>query len=362
MVNPCPPRAFEKRIAGRRVLVTGHTGFKGGWLSLWLTALGCDVSGLALSPSTTPNLFDAARVGNHVKSTIGDIRDPKLVRDAVEANRPEVIFHLAAQPLVSRSFGEPLATFATNTLGTSHVLDAATSVPGVLAVVCVTTDKVYVDRGWPWGYRETDTLGGKDPYSASKAAAELVALCYRNSVAARGNECAIATARGGNVIGGGDWSEDRIVTDFYRAVTQGTTLTLRRPDAIRPWQHVLTLAHGYIALADGLIAGDAAAADAWNFGPGEHDAVRVGTLVDRLADQWARPPIECAAPTFPETHYLRIDSAKARNQLGWSPALDFEGAVRLTADWYKSYCDDASAAERITAEQIDVYRRSLDDA
>jgi CDP-glucose 4,6-dehydratase len=351
--------AFEAAIAGRRVLVTGHTGFTGGWLALWLRAIGCEVTGLALPPDSEPNLFSCARIGEQLNSRFGDIRDFAAVTQAMEAARPSVVFHLAAQPLVSRGFADPLETFATNAIGTAHVLEAARGQPGVKAVVCVTTDKVYADHDGRQGYREGDQLGGRDPYAASKAAAELVAACYQDTMAGRGNKVLIATARGGNIIGGGDWSRDRIVPDFVRAAVSGAPLTLRNPDAVRPWQHVLALVHGYLVLASRLIGGDAAFAEAWNFGPCEGDAVPVQDLVDRLGKVWRRPEINHTKGNFPETHFLHLDSTKARGQLGWRPALDFADAVTLTAEWYREFYARPSSAAELTTAQIIRYRQQL---
>jgi CDP-glucose 4,6-dehydratase len=350
---------FEAAISGRRVLVTGHTGFTGGWLALWLRAIGCEVTGLALPPNTEPNLFSLARIGEQLNSRIGDIRDFATVRQATEAARPSVVFHLAAQPLVSRGFADPLETFATNVMGTAHVLEAARLEPSVKAVVCVTTDKVYADHNGQNGYREGDQLGGRDPYAASKAAAELVAACYRDTMAGRGNEVLIATARGGNIIGGGDWSSDRIVPDFVRSVVSGKPLTLRNPDAVRPWQHVLALVHGYLVLASRLIGGDAACAEAWNFGPRESDAVPVQELVDRLGKVWRRPEINYVKGSFPETHFLHLDSTKARSRLDWQPALDFADAVTRTAEWYREFYARPVSAEEVTAAQINRYRTTI---
>jgi CDP-glucose 4,6-dehydratase len=351
--------AFEAALAGQRVLVTGHTGFTGGWLALWLRAIGCEVTGLALPPDSEPNLFSCACIGGQLNSRFGDIRDFATVTQAMEAARPGVVFHLAAQPLVSRGFADPLETFATNVIGTAHILEAARLQPGVKAVVCVTTDKVYADHDRQEGYREGDQLGGRDPYAASKAAAELVAACYRDTMAGRGNKVLIATARGGNIIGGGDWSRDRIVPDFMRAAVSGAPLTLRNPDAVRPWQHVLALVHGYLVLASRLIGGDAAFAEAWNFGPRDGDAVPVQDLVDRLGKVWRRPEINHTKGSFPETHFLHLDSAKARSQLGWQPALDFADAVTLTAEWYRDFYVRPSSAAELTAAQINRYRRQL---
>jgi CDP-glucose 4,6-dehydratase len=350
---------FEIALRGQRIVVTGHTGFTGGWLVNWLKRIGCDVAGLALAPSTDPSLFAAAHVANGIVSTIGDIRDFATVRNAIERHRPSVIIHLAAQPLVSKSFADPIETFATNALGTTHVLEAARTVPDVKAVVCITTDKVYRDQEWVWGYREQDPLGGKDPYSASKACAELVAASYRATLAERGNGVLIANARGGNIIGGGDWSADRIVPDFVRAVTAGRPISLRNPGAVRPWQHVMALVHGYLVLATRLLGGDRAAADNWNFGPGDEAARTVGDLVEQLSMVWSRPDIAYAPGGFPETRFLHLDSTKARALLGWTPPLSFADTVELTAGWYRDFAANPDNAAEITARQIEYYRRAL---
>jgi CDP-glucose 4,6-dehydratase len=350
---------FERPLAGQRVLVTGHTGFTGGWLTLWLRAIGCKTFGLALPPETQPSLFAAARISDHCHSHFGDIRDLAAVTRAVGVAQPCVIFHLAAQPLVSRGFAQPVETFATNVLGTAHILEAALSTGGVKAVICVTTDKVYADREWLWGYREADRLGGKDPYAASKACAELVAACYRATMAARGNGCKIATARGGNIIGGGDWSENRIVPDFVRAVTSSGVLTLRNPDAVRPWHHVLGLVHAYLLLAGKLLEGGSAFADSWNFGPLESDATAVGDLVEHLGNTWKMPQIVREKPRFPETRFLQLDSSKARALLGWRSPLDFAMGVRATAEWYRDYYANPSQAWALTNNQVSQYREKL---
>ena len=352
---------FERALNGQRVFVTGHTGFTGGWLVSWLKRIGCDVAGLALAPGTEPNLFTTANIAAGVASAIGDIRDFTVVRTAIERHRPSVVIHLAAQPLVSRSFADPLESFATNALGTAHVLEAARLTEGVKAVVCITTDKVYRDQDWVWGYREQDPLGGKDPYSASKACAELVAASYRATLAERGNGVLIANARGGNIIGGGDWSADRIVPDFVRAATTRQPITLRSPAAVRPWQHVMALIHGYLVLAARLVGGDRLAADNWNFGPGDEAARTVGDLVEELATVWTRPEINYAAGSFPETRFLHLDSTKARVLLGWVPPLTFAETVKLTADWYRGFAASPDKAAQITAQQIEQYRQAVRD-
>jgi CDP-glucose 4,6-dehydratase len=354
-----PSRDFEMLLRSQRILVTGHTGFTGGWLVTWLRRIGCDVAGLALAPLTTPNLFTAGRIAEDMASSFGDIRDFSVVRTAIDRHIPTVIFHLAGQPLVSRSFSDPLETFSTNALGTANVLEAARLSPGVRAVVCITTDKVYKDQHWSWGYRETDQLGGNDPYSASKACAELIAGSYRATLAARGNGVLIANARGGNVIGGGDWSADRIVPDFVRALSSNVPIALRNPDAIRPWQHVMALVHGYLLLASRLVAGDASAADNWNFGPAPDEVKSVRQLVEGLSAGWHRPAIIYAKTEFPETHFLNLDSTKARTLLGWRPPLTFDQTVQLTAGWYRGFIAKPAQAKQLMIDQIDSYRESI---
>jgi CDP-glucose 4,6-dehydratase len=350
---------FEIVLQGKRVLVTGHTGFTGGWLVSWLKRIGCDVAGLALAPVTEPSLFAAANIADGIASTIGDIRDFATVRTAIDRYRPSVIIHLAAQPLVSKSFADPIETFATNALGTAHVLEAARLVTDVKAVVCITTDKVYRDQDRVLGYREEDPLGGKDPYSASKACAELVAASYRATLAERGNGVLIANARGGNIIGGGDWSADRIVPDFVRAVTARQPISLRNPGAVRPWQHVMALAHGYLMLAARLLSGDRFAADNWNFGPSDEAARTVGDLVEQLSTIWTKPDITYTSGSFPETRFLHLDCTKARALLGWVPPLSFADTVELTANWYRDFNASPRKAEQITASQIEYYREAL---
>jgi CDP-glucose 4,6-dehydratase len=347
---------FELALRGTRVFVTGHTGFTGGWLVSWLKRIGCDVAGLALAPVTVPSLFVAANIADGIASTIGDIRDFAAVRDVIARHRPQVIIHLAAQPLVSRSFADPIGTFAVNALGTANVLEAARLSADVKAVVCITTDKVYRDQDWVWGYREQDPLGGKDPYSASKACAELVAASYRATLTERGNGVLIANARGGNIIGGGDWSADRIVPDFVRAVTARQPISLRSPGAVRPWQHVMALVHGYLVLAARLLSGDRAAGDNWNFGPSDDAARTVQDLVERLAASWTRPEITYAPGSFPETRFLHLDSTKARTLLGWTPPLSFTDTVDLTASWYRDFAANSHEAAQISLRQIERYR------
>ncbi len=347
---------FEKSIAGKRVLVTGHTGFTGGWLCLWLSAIGAEVSGLSLAPITSPNLFDALDVEKFTHSHIGNINDHKAVTQVFNEDTPEVVFHLAAQPLVSHAYDDPLESFRTNIIGTANILEAARQCETTKAVVCVTTDKVYFDQDPDRGYREDDRLGGKDPYSASKAAAEIVAQTYQCTLAERANGVAIATARGGNIIGGGDWSDDRIVPDFVRAHTGNKTLVLRNPSAIRPWQHVIALCHGYLALADQLLSGEAERCSAYNFGPADSDVQSVGELVDTMSRIWPGTSVEYGDATFAETQVLMVDSAKARSELGWQPPIDLSETVEWTANWYKSFYENPASAPGTTKVQINTYR------
>lgn len=347
---------FERRLAGRRVLLTGHTGFTGGWLARWLTTIGAEVHGLALAPEGTPNLCDAAGIAGLVRHRLGDIRDAATVDRAVAEARPEIVFHLAAQPLVRRSYRQPVETFAVNVMGTAHVLDAARR-HGAKAAVVVTTDKVYRNRERPEPYAEDDELGGKDPYSASKAAAELVAASWRASFGTEG--LAIATARGGNIVGGGDWSEDRLVPDFARAVLGQSALVLRNPQATRPWQHVLALCHGYLVLGAALLERPDEVVGGWNFGPDASGVVPVGDVVRRLSAAWRAPPV-CIEPSpLAEAQLLALDSARARDRLGWRPPWDLDHVLQRTAEWYRGFHDGNEPAGGLLQRQIDAYRADL---
>lgn len=327
---------------GKRVLLTGHTGFKGGWLSLWLQEMGAEVTGLALPAPTTPSLFEVARVGERMTSVLGDIRDLELVSAVFATCRPEIVFHLAAQPLVRYSYGAPVETYATNVMGTVHVLEAARQTAGVRAIVNITSDKCYENREWPWGYRENDPMGGYDPYSNSKGCAELVAAAYRNSYFNPAEHArhgvALATARAGNVIGGGDWAADRLIPDLLRAIEAGHPVNIRSPHAIRPWQHVLEPLHGYLTLAEKLHDEGSAYAEGWNFGPSDDDAKPVQWIVEHLTRAWG----EGAAwqldtqPQPHEAHYLKLDCSKARMQLGWQPRWNLARALHSIIDWHKA--------------------------
>lgn len=351
---------FEQALRGKRVFVTGHTGFTGTWACLWLRQIGAEVGGYALSPETEPAIFHATQADQSIQGTIADICDFTRLQNAMAAFRPDVVLHLAAQPLVRRSYREPLRTFEINAQGTAHVLEAARHT-GVRGVVCVTTDKVYANREWPWPYRENDPLGGKDPYSASKAAAEMVIQSYAASFSfERGEGPAIATARGGNIVGGGDWSEDRLIPDFVRSVASGNTLTLRYPDATRPWQHVLSLVHGYLMLMGKLLGPQAKDfARAWNLGPQDPRHYSVREVFELMGEEWHRPSIEYMNNPLPEAGALALDSSIARNLLGWIPPWDTPRVIRETAGWYRQFAEDPSNARSATLAQIEAYREAM---
>lgn len=350
---------FERRLAGERILVTGHTGFTGSWLTAWLAGIGAEVHGLALAPETSPNLFDAARIGEIVRHRLLDIRSTADVLRCVTEIRPSVVLHLAAQPLVRRSYREPVDTIATNVIGTANVLEAARS-NGVRAAVVITTDKVYRNREWMWSYREVDELGGKDPYSASKACAELVAASYQASYGPGG--LAIATARGGNIIGGGDWSEDRLIPDFVRAILAGQPIVLRNPKATRPWQHVLSLCHGYLMLAAALLDRPAGHVGGWNLGPASEEIVPVGAVVERLSRAWRAPEVKIEPANLAEAQLLALDSTKARAALGWRPPWGFETVLARTAEWYRDFHDGHADARSLVEGQVGEYRKALGGA
>lgn len=352
--------AFGTAYCGRRVLVTGHTGFKGSWLCLWLHMLGSEVVGLALDPPSEPSHWGLLKLS--IKDRRIDIRDEAAVRRVFAAERPEIVFHLAAQPLVRRSYSEPVATWATNVMGAVHVLEAVRHTPDVRAVVVVTTDKCYENREWPWAYRERDRLGGHDPYSASKAGVELVAASYRTAFMQRPSAPLVATARGGNVIGGGDWSEDRLIPDLVRSVVAQEPLVVRSPRAMRPWQHVLDCLSGYLLLGQRLLVGDGACADAWNFGPDGDGNHTVEQVLQDLARTW--PQLRWQVASSPQPHeagLLQLDSAKAKMHLGWRPVWDLEKAICHTANWYRQLLEvgEVSSAGQLAAYNTDAVNLGL---
>ena len=343
---------------GRRVFLTGHTGFKGAWAAAWLSALGAEVTGYALAPGTEPNLWTLLGLSG-VRSVIADLNDRPALDRALREARPEVIVHLAAQALVRRSYGDPVGTFATNVLGTVQILDAARACSDLRAVVVATSDKAYENVEQIWGYRESDRMGGRDPYSASKGAAEIAAQAMARSFFAPhgGHPARVATVRAGNVIGGGDWSEDRLVPDIVRGCLGGAgQVTLRAPDSVRPWQHVLEPLRGYLMVAERLSAGDDEAAAGWNFGPERTDerAVRevAGAIVAALGQ--GRIVVDETRATLHEAKTLRLDCTKARVELGWTPRLGFDDCVRLTAGWYAAWANGRDAPG-LTRAQISEY-------
>jgi CDP-glucose 4,6-dehydratase len=324
---------------GRRVFLTGHTGFKGSWLSLWLQSLGAELTGFALTPPTDPSLFVAARVADGMTSIMGDIRNLAQLRQAMQDARPEIVIHMAAQPLVRLSYEEPVQTYETNIMGTVHLLEAVRTVPGVKAVVNVTTDKCYENREWVWSYRESDRMGGYDPYSNSKGCAEMVTAAYRSSFFNPGNYShhgvAVATARAGNVIGGGDWAKDRLIPDIVSAYEQGQSVQIRNPHATRPWQHVLEPLRGYLALAEKLIENGSAFGEGWNFGPREEDARPVSWIVEQMAARWGDGATwQIHGGDHPhEANYLKLDISKVNSRLNWQPKLRLSDALNLIVDW-----------------------------
>jgi len=348
---------------GKRVFLTGHTGFKGGWLSLWLSSLGAKVTGYSLAPETQPNLFTSARVAETVHSVIGDIRDATHLQNAMSDARPEVVIHMAAQPLVRDSYQRPVLTYDTNVMGTVNVLEAMRHTATLRAGVMVTTDKCYENREWEWGYRENEPMGGYDPYSSSKACAELVTAAYRSSFfnpkkyAEHG--VAVASARAGNVIGGGDWANDRLIPDMIRALGRGDPVKIRNPHAIRPWQHVLEPLAGYLSLAEKLFSNGPSFAEAWNFGPHDADAQPVQSLVEELVRQWGDGASWLAdkAEHPHEATYLKLDCSKARNRLAWQPRWGLNLAISNIVSWHKAEArgEDMQA---LTLSQIDTYTRS----
>ncbi len=354
---------MNKAFAGRSVFVTGHTGFKGAWLALWLTRLGARVTGYALAPCTTPNMFELAQVESTLaRHVLADVRDLQALTGAMQEAAPEIVFHLAAQPLVRRSYRDSPETWSTNVMGTVNLLEAVRACPSVKAVVVVTTDKCYQNREWAWGYRENDALGGSDPYSASKAAAELVVQSYRTSFFSDPGGPQLASARAGNVIGGGDWSEDRLLPDAARAAGAGLALRIRHPGATRPWQHVLESLRGYLLLAAGLLEHGPRHAEPFNFGPDAADNVPVAELLTRLQEHWPELRWESeeggqdgGASALHEAHFLYLDSSKARRQLGWNPTWDLDACLRHTAEWYRAVASDPSRARAISERQLDQF-------
>ena len=347
-------------LAGKRIFLTGHTGFTGSWTSIWLRSLGAEVFGYSLEPETTPNLFTEAKIQELVTGEIGDIRDFVSLRDRMSSFRPDLVLHLAAQPLVRRSYRIPRETFETNTQGTANVLEAARNTSSVRGVLCITTDKVYNNLEKEYSYIESDELGGIDPYSASKAAAELIIESYRFSLkSSNPHDQIIAVARGGNIIGGGDWSEDRLVPDYIRALESTTPLDIRFPQATRPWQHVLSLVDGYLTILAGMVGDEAEKFNrAFNLGPIEHESISVSELLSLLSNKLPGVTLQEQVSEYHEAGKLALDSSLAANTFGWSPNWDTAKAIEKTADWYKEFLDNKTSAYQLCIDQIDSWKES----
>lgn len=356
-VNP----AFWK---GKRVFLTGHTGFKGSWLSLWLQSLGAEVKGFALAPPTRPALFVEARVADGMASEVGDIRDLSAVQASMQAFNPDILIHMAAQPLVRLSYREPVETYATNVMGTVHVLEAARHCANLRAIVNITTDKCYENREWVWGYRENEPMGGHDPYSNSKGCAELVTSAYRRSFFAQPNSPALASVRAGNVIGGGDWAEDRLIPDLLKAFEQARPVVIRNPHATRPWQHVLEPLSGYLVLAEKLWgSGNKAFAEGWNFGPHDDDAQPVGWIADQLVALWGEGASwQLDQGEHPhEANALKLDISKVKSRLGWAPQWHLRQGLALIVAWHQAW-RAGSDARALCLQDITLYMNTVSEA
>ncbi|MGF1730488.1 CDP-glucose 4,6-dehydratase [Photobacterium kasasachensis] len=348
---------------GKKVFVTGHTGFKGSWLSLWLHEMGAIVKGYSLPAPTTPSLYEEAQIGGCVESEEGDIRNFEQLRKSISLFQPEIVFHMAAQPLVRLSYDDPIGTYSTNVMGTVHLLEAVKQVGGIKAVVNITSDKCYENREWVWGYREEEAMGGYDPYSNSKGCAELVASSYRQSFfnedKYEDHGCALASVRAGNVIGGGDWADDRLIPDMLKAFSNGDAVEIRSPHAIRPWQHVLEPLSGYITIAEHLYENGTEYAEGWNFGPREDDAKPVQWIVENLVHQWGEGASwylsEGEHPH--EAHYLKLDCSKAKMRLNWQPVWGLEETLSRIVVWQKAWLNGEDIKQH-TLNEIKEYMKA----
>ncbi len=344
----------------KRVFVTGHTGFKGSWLSLWLESIGATVKGYALSPATQPSLFEVARVAERIDSDIGDIRDLKQLKKSILNFNPDILIHMAAQPLVRLSYKEPVETYDVNVLGTVKVLEAARSCSNLKAIVSVTTDKCYENKEWVWGYREDEPMGGYDPYSSSKGCAELVTSAYRRSfMQAQG--VGLASARAGNVIGGGDWSDDRLIPDILKAFEQSEPVTIRNPKSTRPWQHVLEPLSGYLVLAQRLYEQPEDFAEGWNFGPDEEDAKPVSWILDHMVDQWGKGASwDLDQGSHPhEAGFLKLDVSKAKSRLAWQPTWHLDQTLKKIVVWHQAWLN-GDDMQRVCLNEIGEYMKTVE--
>ena len=348
----------------KRVFVTGHTGFKGSWMTLWLQSLGAQVTGYALDPLTSPNMFEEAKVGQGITSIIGDVRDFTTLHQALRESAPEIVFHMAAQPLVRYSYENPIETYSTNVMGTVNILEVIKTVSSVEVFVNITTDKVYENKEWEWAYRENEGLGGNDPYSSSKACSELVTSAYHASFfSSQGNrKVSIATARAGNVIGGGDWSKDRLVPDIIRSILSIEPIQIRNPDSIRPWQHVLEPIRGYLTLAEKLYCEGEKYNGAWNFGPNELDARPVKWIVDNLIDffGYEKGWVMQSGNHPHEANYLKLDISKAHAKLNWHPLLSLNEGLKLVGEWAQKY-QNGENIRNVTLDMIHKYQSQLEN-
>ena len=348
---------------GKRVFITGHTGFKGSWLSVWLHAMGANVTGYSLAPDNELNMFEKAGVAEGIQSVLGDIRDLIRLGSAAQDAAPQILIHMAAQPLVLRSFIDPIETYSTNVMGTVNVLEVARNLPSIRSLLIITTDKCYENNEWHWGYRETDSLGGFDPYSSSKACTEIISSAYRSSyfnpTKYNSHRVALATARAGNVIGGGDWSTDRLVPDLIKAFSENKIAKIRNPQAIRPWQHVLDPLYGYLLLAQKLYEEGSIYSGAWNFGPSANDCQPVRKLADLLVAKWGADAtwVTDSNDSFHEANFLKLDCSKANTILGWRPVWGLEKSVENLVSWYKVFISGGDLRHK-TIEQIIQYTES----
>ena len=339
---------------GKRVFLTGHTGFKGGWAALWLQHMGAQVKGFALNPPSTPSLFECAKVASGMQSDIGDIRDRDAIANSMRVFNPDILIHMAAQPLVRLSYREPVETYATNVMGTLHVFEAARQCPNLRAIVNITTDKCYENREWEWGYRENEPMGGHDPYSNSKGCAELVTSAYRKSFFSAPGTPSLASVRAGNVIGGGDWAEDRLIPDILNAFENKQPVVIRNPQATRPWQHVLEPLNGYLILAEAVYSKPREFSEAFNFGPEESDVQSVEWIVQRLCAQIEGSKYQIQPATLHEAQCLKLDSSKAKSKLSWRPKLDLTQALDLTLEWHKAW-RRGEDMQSVTLQQVRAY-------